>query len=161
MPAHPGTGLEAHEAVRLGRGRVHHLPDVDAHAIGEHRQFVDEGDVHRAEDVLQQLRQLRGLGARDPHDVIAHELVHRRRALEAGVGQASDDLGRVAQREIGTPGIDALGREGEVEVTTCGQTRLLEQRSDALAGRAGVGGGLEHDQLVGLQHLGKRTHAVQ
>ena len=62
VPAHPGPGLEAHEPERLGRGGVDHLPDVDAEPLAELRQLVDEGDVDRAEDVLEQLRELGRLG---------------------------------------------------------------------------------------------------
>ena len=68
VPAHARAGLEAHEAVGLGRGRLDDLPDVDAHAVGEHRQLVDERDVDRAEDVLEQLGQLGGLGGGDAHE---------------------------------------------------------------------------------------------
>jgi hypothetical protein len=46
---------------RLGRSRVHDLPDVEPHPFAELRELVDERDVDRAEDVLEQLRQLRGL----------------------------------------------------------------------------------------------------
>ena len=65
VAAHPRTGLEAHEPVGLGRGGVDDLPDVDPHPLGEDRQLVDERDVDRAEDVLQQLGHLRDLGRRD------------------------------------------------------------------------------------------------
>jgi hypothetical protein len=54
VPAHAGPGVEAHEAVGLGGCRVDDIPDVDTHAVGEHRQLVYEGDVDRAEDVLEQ-----------------------------------------------------------------------------------------------------------
>ena len=65
VAAHAGPGLEAHEAVGLGRGGVDDLPDVDAHAVGEHRHLVDERDVDRAEDVLEQLGELGDLGRGD------------------------------------------------------------------------------------------------
>ena len=94
----PGPGLEAHEAERLGRGGVDDLPDVDAHAVGEHRELVDERDVDRAEDVLQQLRQLGHLGRGDRHErrrrrarrPSSARSVHARR-------EAADDLRRVAR----------------------------------------------------------------
>ena len=49
------------------------------------------------------------------------------------------------------PGVDALGREGEVEVLAGLEAARLEQRRDPLARRARVGGRLEHDQLALLQ----------
>ena len=89
------------------------LPDVDPHAVGEHRHLVDERDVDRAEDVLEQLRELGGLGRADRHDPLAHAAVDRDGALGARLGQAADDLRRRADRVVGAAGIDALGREGE------------------------------------------------
>ena len=150
----PGPGLEAHEAVGLGRGRLDHLPDVDPHAVGQHRQLVDERDVDRAEDVLQQLRQLRRLRARRRARPVADEAVELLGALARRPRvRPADHLRRVAQREVGAAGVDALGREGEMEVAARRQPRLLEQRRDPLARGARVGGRLEHDQLAGLQHL--------
>ena len=87
VSAHAGARVEAHEPVGLGRGRVDDLPDVDAHAIGEHRKLVDERDVDRAEDVLEQLGQLGGLGAGYAHELIAHQPVERFRPLGARLGQ--------------------------------------------------------------------------
>src|SRR6202000_1524487 len=52
VTAHSRPRLEAHEAERLGRGGVDHLPDVDVETVAELGQLVDESDVDRAEDVL-------------------------------------------------------------------------------------------------------------
>ena len=83
----PGPGLEAHEAERLGRGGVDDLPDVDPHPVGEHRQLVDERDVDRAEDVLQQLGELGDLGRGDRHDAGRRRARRRStaRSVQAGV----------------------------------------------------------------------------
>ena len=157
----PGPGLKRHEAVGLGRGGVDHLPDVDAHAVAEDRQLVDERDVHRAEDVLEQLGQLRRLAAWRPATTSSQTaLVELDRAPPALVGQAADDLGRVAQREVGAARVDALGREGQVEVAPRGQAGLLQQRPEALARRARVGGRLEHDELALLEHVRQRRAGV-
>ena len=64
VAAHARAGVEAHEAEGLGRGGVDHLPDVDPEPVAELGELVDEGDVDRAEDVLQQLRELGRLGGR-------------------------------------------------------------------------------------------------
>ena len=48
----------------------------------------------------------------------------------------------------------ALGREGEEEVLPALEPAGLEARQELLAGRARVGGGLEHDQLPGPQAAG-------
>ena len=57
--------LEAHEAEGLRRRGAHDLPDVDVHPVTELGELVDERDVHRPEDVLEELRQLGRLGRRD------------------------------------------------------------------------------------------------
>ena len=62
-PPTPGPGREAHEPERLRRRGVDRAPDVDAEVAGEHRELVDERDVHVPERVLEQLHQL-GLGGR-------------------------------------------------------------------------------------------------
>ena len=114
VAAHPGTGLEAHEPVGLGRGRVDDLPDVDSHPLGEDRQLVDERDVDRAEDVLEQLGHLGGLGRRDPDDVIADAAVELLGALGAGRRDPADHLGRVAQRVVGAPGSTRSGEKARL-----------------------------------------------
>ena len=152
----PGPGLKRHEAVRLGGRRVDDLPDVDAHAVAEHRDLVDERDVDRPEDVLEQLGELRDLERRDGHDLLADRAVERAGALEALRRHAADDLRRRAQREVGAARVDALGREGEVERAAGLQARLLEQRRQPLPRRARVGGRLEDDELALLEHAGQR-----
>jgi hypothetical protein len=109
VPAHAGSGLEAHEPVGLGGGGVDDLPDVDAHAVGEHRKLVAERDVDRAEDVLEELRQLGGRGRGDPHEVVAHKPVERFGTLGARLGEAPEDLRGVAQREVGGTGSTRSG----------------------------------------------------
>ena len=47
-----------------------------------------------------------------------------------------------------------------MEIPARRQARLLEQRRDALAGGARIGGGLEHDQLIGAKHLRERARGV-
>jgi hypothetical protein len=78
----------------------------------------------------------------------AHEPVERFGTLGARVGETPEHLRGVAQREVGAPGVDALGAEREVEVTPGGQTGLLQDRQDPLACGSGVGGRLEHHQLL-------------
>ena len=59
---------ELHEPERLGRRRVDDLPDVEAHPLAQQRELVDERDVDVAEDVLEELRQLGGVGRRQLDD---------------------------------------------------------------------------------------------
>ena len=123
VAAEAGAGLELHEAEGLGRGRVDDLPDVDLHAVAEHRQLVHQRDVDAAEDVLEQLGHLRDLGRADRHDVVERGPVDLQRPRRAGRREAADDLGRALGGVVGAPGVHALGREGEVEVDAGGQAR--------------------------------------
>jgi hypothetical protein len=153
-PAHPGPGLEAHEAVGLGAGRVDDLPDIDAHALGEDRELVHERDVDRAEDVLEQLCHLGRLGRGDALDVLANAPVELGRTVGAGLGDAADHLRRVVQRVVGPARVDALGGERDVDVRTDLQRRVaLNRRHQQLARGARVGGRLEHHQLPLLHHM--------
>ena len=136
---------------------VDDLPDVDLHAVAEHRDLVDERDVDRPEDVLEQLRELGDLERRDRHDLVADRAVQRARALEALGRHAADDLRRGAQGVVGAARVDPLGREGEVERARPRlQARLLEQRRQPLARGARVGRRLEHDELALLEHARER-----
>ena len=86
VAAHARARIEAHEAERLGRRGVDDLVDVDVHPVGQARQLVDERDVDRAEDVLQQLGHLGDLGGRDRDDLLADEAVDGLGAVAAGSG---------------------------------------------------------------------------
>ena len=109
VAAEPGTGLEAHEAERLRRRRVHDLPHVDVHPVAELGELVDERDVDRAEDVLEQLRQLGGLRRRHPVYLVDRALVELGRPLGAGVGDPADDLRHALRAPARVPGVHALG----------------------------------------------------
>ena len=161
VAAHSGAWLEAHEAVGLGRGRVDDLPDVDAHAVGEHRHLVHERDVDRAEDVLEQLGELGDLGRRDAHDLVAHGRVDRDRGVGAGRREAADDLRRRAEGEVGPARVHALGREGQREVLPGAQPALLEQRHHVLARRAGERRRLEDHGLAAADDSGQRLRGAE
>ena len=79
------------------------------------------------------------------------------RAVGALRRHPADDLRRVAQRVVGPPRVDALGREGDVEPVADSQAAVLEQRDQLLARGARVGGRLEHDQLPALDDLAERS----
>ena len=69
-----------------------------------------------AEDVLQQLRQLGGLGRGDAVDRVDRAAVEGGRRVCPRLGDAADDLGDVLRRPVPTSRVDALGRERQVEV---------------------------------------------
>ena len=148
-PPRPGSRLERHEAERLGRGGLDDLPDVDVHPVAELRELVDERDVDRAEDVLEELRQLGCLGRRDR----VHRVDRRRVERDGGGGRAlvdpADDLRHGLRRPVLATRVDALGGEGEVEVLAGGEAApALEDRLDLLPRRARVRRRLEHDEMA-------------
>src|SRR5579864_1799073 len=64
VPAEARTRIERHEAEGLGGGRLDYLPDIDAHGVVDHLEFVHERDVDGAENVLGELHRLGRLGRR-------------------------------------------------------------------------------------------------
>ena len=93
--------------------------------------------------------------------MVAHVGVERQRALGARGRQPADYLRRVAQRVVGAPGIDALGREGDVEVVAGFQPgQLLQHRHELLARGPRIGSRLEDNQLALLQHLAEARCGV-
>ena len=149
VPAPARPGVEAHEAERLGRGRVEHLPDVDAHALVDHLELVHERDVHRAEHVLGDLGRFGRRGARDPHD-LARSLARRapRPASPASGSQPPTTFGIVVVVKLEVARIFALGGEREEEVAARDEPGLLEGCLHQLVGRARVGRRFQHDQLA-------------
>ncbi len=99
-PPTPGPGRNGRVAERLGGGGVDRLPDVDAERSGMDGQLVDEGDVHVAERVLEQLGQLRHPRRADRHGALDQASVERFDRLQAPRRQAGDDLRDANQRPL-------------------------------------------------------------
>ncbi len=151
-PPRPGPGLNGHEAERLRRCGLDDLPDVDVHPVAELRELVDERDVDRPEDVLEELRELGRLGRRDGVHVLDRRRVERRGRSGRALVDASDDLGDGLRRPVLTPRIDPLGREREVEVLAAGEAAsALEDRLHLLARRARIRRRLEDDEVTRAQ----------
>ena len=149
MAAETGAGIERLEAVGLALGRVDHFPDVDAHAVAEDGKLVDEADVDVAVGVLEDLFHL-GNGRRG-HLVdrrFENGLVHGRGDLGAFARAAADDLGGILRFIDQVARIDALGREGKVEVHAALEAGLFEDGAAQLFGRAGIRCGFKHDEHV-------------
>ncbi len=157
-PPGPMPGPERLEPERLRRCGVDDLPDVDAHAVAELGELVDERDVDGAVGVLEQLRHLGGCGRRDlahlgrPHERLEHE----RRTPSAFWREPADDLRRRRHGPLCVAGVDALGREGEVEVDTRPQPGGFERRRAHLGRRARIRRRLEDDEVAGTERRGDR-----
>jgi hypothetical protein len=156
VAAQPRTGIEGHESERLGAGRGDHFPDVDPHPVEDDLELVDEGDVHRAEDVLQELGRLRDLGAGDRHDPVHRRAVERDRRVQRRLIDAPHHLGDVLGAEVLVAGVLALGREGEKVVDAALEAAGVETGQELLARGAGVGRRLEDDELSLAQVRGDR-----
>ena len=145
----PGPGSKRMKPNGLVAAASIDLPDVDVHPVAEHGELVDERDVDRAEDVLEQLRHLGRIGRRDQH---ARRRRPARRAASRGRAQAGVSPPTIftVLRSVKSerPGSTRSGEIGDVEVAARRQPRLLEQRHEPLARRARVGRRLEHDELV-------------
>jgi len=161
VAAEAGPRVERHEAERLRFGGIHDLENVDAHLVEDDLQLVHEGDVHGAEDVLQQLDGLGRARVRDGHrlhdDARVKGIGHGERIAAFG----ADDLWDGGGAEVGVAGILALGAIGNEKVDTGGESaQLLSQRLDELFGGAGVGGGLEDDELPFAQMRPDGAHGI-
>ena len=88
-------------------------------------------------------------GGRDHVDVVDRALVEACGRLGRGLVDSADHLRGRSRREVLAARIDALGREGEVEVAARLQAAdLLEQGTEDVAGRPRIRGRLEHDQVA-------------
>jgi len=79
---------------------------------------------------------------------LPHQSCH---CLGTGPGEPSDDLRLVVRRPLRATWIDALEREGQVEVVTCDQYILLEHGENDLLRRDRIIGALQDDQLAGSE----------
>lgn len=146
VSADAGTGCEGQEAEGFGGGGVDGRPDVDVQGVGEHRQFVDEGDVDVPEGVLQQLGQFGFLAAADGDDRLDEGAVEVLDGYGGGGVDAGGDFGGVLQGPLPVAWVDAFGGVADVEIGTGAQPRGgFEGRCEELFGRAGVGRGFQDD----------------
>ena len=107
-------------------------------------------------DVLEQLRELGGLGRGDGHDLVADLLVDGDGALQAGGRDAADDLRGPGDRVVAAARVDPLRGIGEEEALADLETAALERRQQLLAGGPRIGGRLEHDELAFAEDPGDR-----
>ena len=151
MPTEPGPRVERHEAEGLRLGHFDDLPDVDAHPVEDDLQLVDEGDVHRPEDVLEELGAFGHLGAGHGDHGIHRGAVEGAGDFLGGRVDAADDLRDVPGVELRIAGVLALGRERQEVALASRQPSCVEAGLQLLAGGSGVSGGLQDDQLAGTE----------
>src|SRR5579859_3069398 len=145
------------EAKGLGRSRFDYLPDIDSHAQAEDFEFVDQGDIHAAIDVFQQLGHLRYRWSGDRDSAIKDAAIQRAAQFRGRSVQPSYHLRYVAARNRVVARIFAFGREGDVEFLIRGGAvsgglecaRVLFQNgNEQLFRGAGIGCAFQHDELA-------------
>src|SRR3546814_21141203 len=95
---------------RVAVGEADHLPNVDAHVLGHHRQLVGKGDVDVAIAVFDQLDHFGG-ARRGGYAGAAHELaVKGTSAARAARGNAADTAAVVGG--VGSRKRDESGKRG-------------------------------------------------
>jgi len=155
VAADAGARVMGHEAEGLGCGRVYGLPGVDAHALEDQGQLVDEGDVRGPEDVFDQFRGFCGLCVGDlddgGRDYGAVELCGY---FGGEVVDAAHYFGGVVDVPFLVAGVDALGAEGEAEVGSGLKAHLFYDGADDFLGGAGIRGGFEDDECAFLDEFG-------
>ena len=155
------AGAERQE-VPFGAGRFEHVQGVDAEAVEQDRQVVDQGDVEVALGVFDHLGRLGhldagglvGAGGDDARVQRIDEIGGGRGGAGGHLEDGGDAVGLVA-------GVDALGRVAHGEGGRTGAGRgFIAQAGDALQdrdagflGAAGVDGGFVDHRVAGLEHL--------
>ncbi len=120
MAAESRAGVESLVAEGLGFGGVDHFKDVDAHAVAELFEFVDQGDIDATVNILQELGHLRRGGRGNRNSSIEDGSVEGRSEPGCRRFEPADHLGNVAAGDCVIAGIFTLGREGDVEAGLAG-----------------------------------------
>ena len=152
VPSEPWPWIKGHETERLGLCRFDDLPNVDPHCIVDKLEFVDQGDVDRAEDVLKEFGRFGGPTARDRDDRIQRTAVEFDRFLEAFGGVSAYDFGDVGHDAIGISGVFPFRGKGQKEIFTGREARAgLEDFAEFTIGGTRIGGGLQDHQHARIQ----------
>src|ERR1019366_7723284 len=77
VAAETGSRIESLEPERFGLRSVDDFPDIEAHALTEELQFVHQGDIDTAVDVLQDLRHFGRLTGGDRNNLVEDGTVER------------------------------------------------------------------------------------
>ena len=154
------TGIEGLEPERLGLGGLDDLKDIHPHPQAQHLQFIDQGDVHRPVDVLQQLAHFRRLGGRHLDHTVDHLGVECHPVRQAGGRHAAHHLGDGVHLEGGVARVFPFGREDQIEILPH-PVLLAQDGQEQFRGGAGVRGGFQGDQLAGSQAGGNLAGGVR
>src|SRR5262245_54786519 len=140
--------VERLEAEGFGLRRLNDFPHVDSDLVVEDLELVDEGDVHRAIGVLEDLAGLGDLHARRTDDIHNGMAVQRTGSLAALLVESANHLWNRRGLKMSVARVLALRAEREKVVRSALQPGRFEQREDLFASRCWIGGALKNDQLA-------------
>ena len=143
------------EKIPLGARRFKHLEGVDADAVKNDAELVDQGDVDVALGVLNDLG---GLGHADAAGAVCarldHEIVGLGHNIQGRVVVRPDHLHNGLDGVDFVTRVDALGAVGDKKVDPHFQpTDFLQDRHAVFFGAAGIHGALVHDHIALFQGL--------
>ncbi|MEY2726695.1 MAG: hypothetical protein RLZZ458_2562 [Planctomycetota bacterium] len=150
------SGIEGLEAEGFGFGGVDNFPDIDAHAIEEHFEFVDECDIDGTVGVFEDFAGFGDFGIVDADhfdDGVAVEIGGEISGVLIG---SADDFGDTCCGVVGIPWVLTFGAEGSEVIVTAAESGgiIVEDGDEHIASGGGVGGAFEDHELSGAEDAG-------
>ena len=156
MSTEAWSGVEGLEAEGFGFGGVDNFPDIDAHAIEEHFEFVDECDIDGTVGVFEDFAGFGDFGIVDADhfdDGVAVEIGGEISGVLIG---SADDFGDTCCGVVGIPWVLTFGAEGSEVIVTAAESGgiIVEDGDEHIASGGGVGGAFEDHELSGAEDAG-------
>src|SRR2546429_9320307 len=104
MTTQSGTGIERHKAERLGARGFDHLENIDTRLRVDELEFIDQRNIHRAEDILQNFHGLRCCSRRHRNDLLDEGGIKFASNSECSRSIAANTLGMAAVAKAAFPG---------------------------------------------------------
>ncbi len=140
VPAEAGSGVERLKPERLGGGGVNDFPDVNAEAVEDDLEFIDQCDIDGAVDVFEQFGGFCDFGGLDAVDAFDDLGVERHGEVSRVFIDAADEFGDLAGRDAGSARVFTLRAVREKEVNATFEPGAFEDGHHLVACGAGVGG---------------------
>ena len=156
VPSQTRAGVEGLKAEGFALCHLDHLPYVHPHPLAEHLHLVDQGDIDRPVDVLEQLRHLGHPGGGYRDHPLDHRPVERLANPEAALRHPPHHLGDLVKGVTLVSRVLPFWGVYEEVILSHLESRGLKPGEDLLLGGARVGGALEGYELSGAEVLGDR-----
>ena len=151
MPPQSGAGVVRNKAERLGGSCVNYLVDINAHAVRDQLHFIDQANVDRAVNILEELRHLSGSGRTDRYCAINNLVIECLTSLQATRGDPTNEFGNSLRIEILVARILTLWRINQGEIFTNLQPLRFDTRKQLFFGSSGIGCALQRHDLTTTQ----------